>query len=288
MTVVLDTTKTSKQSAPKPAALDLKPLPVRVNGVAIGRDAIQREMQHHVAAKPIEAWTRAARALVIRELLLHEARRLAVAAQPLSDDEGRRETDEEAMIRGLIDREVRVPEPDDATCRRYHEQNRARFRSPDIYEASHILFAALPADREAHAQARADAIGVLAALREHPDSFATLAKAYSRCPSAEQGGNLGQITAGQTTPEFEEALIALEPGQLCDAPVETRYGFHIIRLDRKHDGRALPYEMVADRIADYLRDSVRRRADAQYIARLVSAAKIEGVDLAGADALRVH
>ena len=288
MTVVLDTTKTSKQSAPKPAALDLKPLPVRVNGVAIGRDAIQREMQHHVAAKPIEAWTRAARALVIRELLLHEARRLAVAAQPLSDDEGRRETDEEAMIRGLIDREVRVPEPDDATCRRYHEQNRARFRSPDIYEASHILFAALPADREAHAQARADAIGVLAALREHPDSFATLAKAYSRCPSAEQGGNLGQITAGQTTPEFEEALIALEPGQLCDAPVETRYGFHIIRLDRKHDGRALPYEVVADRIADYLRDSVRRRADAQYIARLVSAAKIEGVDLAGADALRVH
>jgi peptidyl-prolyl cis-trans isomerase C len=288
MTVVLDTTKTSKQSAPKPAALDLKPLPVRVNGMMIGRDAIQREMQHHAAAKPIDAWQQAARALVIRELLLQEARRLAVAAQPLSDDEGRRETDEEAMIRGLIDREVTVPEPDDATCRRYYEQNRARFRSPDIYEASHILFAALPADREAHAQARADTIGVLEILQENPGSFAALAKAYSRCPSAEQGGNLGQISAGQTTPEFEQALMALEPGQLCDAPVETRYGFHIIRLDRKHDGRMLPYELVADRIADYLRDSVRRRADSQYIARLVSAAKIEGVDLAGADALRVH
>jgi peptidyl-prolyl cis-trans isomerase C len=50
----------------------------------------------------------------------------------------------------------------------------------------------------------------------------------------------------------------------------------------------LPYEVVADRIADYLRDSVRHRADAQYVARLVSAAQIEGVDLAGADALRVH
>ncbi len=50
----------------------------------------------------------------------------------------------------------------------------------------------------------------------------------------------------------------------------------------------MPYEIVADRIADYLRDSVRRRADAQYIARLVTAAKIEGIELTGADALRVH
>ena len=68
----------------------------------------------------------------------------------------------------------------------------------------------------------------------------------------------------------------------------TRYGFHVIRLDRKHAGRILPYEVVADRIADYLRDSVRRRADAQYIARLVTAARIEGIELAGADALCVH
>ena len=62
----------------------------------------------------------------------------------------------------------------------------------------------------------------------------------------------------------------------------------VLRLDRKHEGRVLPYEAVAAQIADYLRESVQRRAQAQYIARLVSAAKIEGVELAGADALRVH
>ena len=129
---------------------------------------------------------------------------------------------------------------------------------------------------------------MLAELREQPSRFAELAQAHSRCPSAAQGGNLGQITAGQTTPEFEQALIALSPGQLCEAPVATRYGFHVIRLDRKHGGRMLPFEVVAGRIADYLRESVRRRADAQYVARLVSAARIEGIELAGADALRVH
>jgi peptidyl-prolyl cis-trans isomerase C len=265
-----------------------KPVAVSVNGVSIARDAIVREMQHHAAPKPIAAWQQAARALVIRELLLQRARMLDLKPEPISDEAGRRETDEEAMMRGVVDREVTVPEPDDETCRRYYDRNRARFRSPDIFEASHILFAAAASDRAAHAKAREDAAAVLAELRATPERFAELAQAHSRCPSAAQGGNLGQITAGQTTPEFEQALVALEPGQLCEAPVATRYGFHVIRLDRKHAGRTLPYEVVAGRIADYLRESVRRRADAQYVARLVSAARIEGIELAGADALRVH
>lgn len=265
-----------------------KPAAVSVNGIAIARDAIVREMQHHPAGKPIAAWQQAARALVIRELLLQRARAIDLKPEPISDEAGRHETDEEALMRGVVDREVAVPEPDDETCRRFYERNGARFRSPDIYEAAHILFAALPADQAAYARAQADAAGVLAALHERPESFAAMAQAYSRCPSAAQGGNLGQITTGQTTPEFEQALVALKPGQLCEAPVATRYGFHIIRLDRKHDGQVLPYDIVAGRIADYLRESVRRRADAQYIARLVTAAKIEGIDVAGAEALRVH
>ena len=265
-----------------------KPVTVSVNGVAIARDDIQREMQHHPASKPIAAWQQAARALVVRELLIQRAKHLGLAPEPISDEAGRRETDDEALMRGVVEREVTVPEPDDETCRRYYERNQARFRSPEIYEAAHILFAALPSDSDDYARAQADAAGVLAALRERPDSFASMAQAHSRCPSAAQGGNLGQITAGQTTPEFEQALMTLTPGQLCEAPVATRYGFHIIRLDRKHDGQVLPYELVAGRIADYLRETVRRRADAQYIARLVTAAKIEGIDLAGADALRVH
>ena len=265
-----------------------KPVTVSVNGVAIARDDIQREMQHHPASKPIAAWQQAARALVVRELLLQRAKFLELIPEPIGDEAGRRETNEEALMRGVVEREVIVPEPDDETCRRYYERNDARFRSPEIYEAAHILFAALPSDPDAYAQARAAAEDALAALKKRPESFADMAQAHSRCPSAAQGGNLGQITTGQTTPEFEHALKGLTPGQLCDAPVATRYGFHIIRLDRKHEGQVLPYEVVAGRIADYLRESVRRRADAQYVARLVTAAKIEGIDLAGADALRVH
>jgi peptidyl-prolyl cis-trans isomerase C len=69
--------------------------------------------------------------------------------------------------------------------------------------------------------------------------------------------------------------------------VATRYGFHVIRLDRRIEGRELPFEMVAESIADYLADSVRRRATAQYIARLVSRSVITGVEMPGAQEHRV-
>jgi peptidyl-prolyl cis-trans isomerase C len=261
---------------------------VRVNGVAIPRDLISREIQHHPSRTPAQAWKAAARALVVRELLLAEARRLAIAGQPMADADGRRETEDEAAVRILIAREIATPKADIASCRRYYEQNRQRFRSSDIYEAAHILFAANKADASNYARARAAAQATLAVLHEHPEQFAALAGSHSACSSAAQGGNLGQITAGQTTPEFEQALFALAPGSIAPEPVATRYGFHIVRLDRKHAGRELPFELVADRIGEYLEECVARRALAQYIARLASAARIEGIELAGVEALRVN
>lgn len=258
-------------------------IPVRVNGVDIPHDAIAGEAQHHPASKPIAAWQAAARALVVRELLLQEAHHLGIEPAPLSDESGRRETEEEALIRGLIEQEVATPEPDEATCRRFYEQNRQRFRSEPIYEAAHILFTARQDHAGEYAKAERAAASVIEALKRQPERFADLAKVHSVCPSAAQGGNLGQITKGQTTREFEEALAALVPGALTSRPVKTRYGLHIIRLDRRIDGKELPFEMVTDLISDYLRESVIRRATAQYVARLATKADITGVVLAGAE-----
>jgi len=264
-----------------------KRTPVSVNGVEISHDDIAREVQHHPAPRPIEAWQSAARALVIRELLLQQARRLGVAPAPRSDGSGRRETEEEALIRGLIEQEVTTPEPDEAACRRYYEQNRRRFRSQPIFAASHILFAAFRDDVQWFAQAQATAASVLAELKLRPERFGDLARAHSACPSAALGGTLGQITAGQTTMEFEQALTGLTPGSISETPVETRYGLHIIRLDGKVEGTELPFDLVGDLVADYLRENVMRRATAQYIARLVSNTQIAGIALAGAEAHRV-
>jgi peptidyl-prolyl cis-trans isomerase C len=118
--------------------------------------------------------------------------------------------------------------------------------------------------------------------------FADAARQYSACPSKEVGGSLGQIVAGQTTPDFEAALLAMEPGTITPEPVETRYGLHVILLERKIEGRALSFEHVHERIALYLAEAVRRRAQAQYVARLLGRAGVEGIELPTPGDLNVH
>lgn len=259
-----------------------KPKTISVNGVEIPREAIAREVQNHPAEKPILAWQAAARALVVRELLLQESARLGIDAVPLSDPDGRTETADEAAMRTLIEREVTTPEPDELACRRFYEQNRQRFRSGDLYEAAHILVAAPCGDMAARSAARTSADTILAAVRSDRDAFADLAANHSDCTtSASDGGYLGQITRGQTVPEFETALDRMQPGEV--AIVETRYGFHVVRLDRRADGHMLPFEIARDRIADYLVSSVEHRALAQYISILAGRAEITGISLDAAD-----
>jgi peptidyl-prolyl cis-trans isomerase C len=260
---------------------------VSVNGVAIPHEAISREAQNHPAPTPGGAWKAAARALVVRELLLQEARRQGLTPEPESDAKGRRETAEDALIRALVERELRVPEADADTCRRYYEQNRRRFRSADLYEAAHILIAARRDRAKAYGAARERAEALIALLTQQPGRFAELAAAESDCPSGKAGGNLGQLVAGSTTPSFEEALRALRPGETTPTPVETPYGLHIVRLDRHVPGRDLPFEAVQGRIADYLGERSRRTATAQYLARLAARADVRGIDLPSAADMRV-
>jgi peptidyl-prolyl cis-trans isomerase C len=251
-----------------------KPKTISVNGVIISRAAIARETQNHPASKPVHAWQAAARALVVRELLLQEARRIDLEPKPISDDEGRRETDEEALVRCLVECQVMTPRADEAACRRYYEQNRRRFTSPTLHEVSHILLPHTGPDLEAAAQV------ILAELRDDPAAFGALAKLHSACPSKETGGNLGQIGPGQTVPEFEDALAGLPVGTVAPLPVETRFGRHIVKVKRRIEGRELPFEMVQDRIATWLDEKVRRTAIQQYISILAGKADIVGIEIA--------
>ncbi len=260
---------------------------VSVGGTVIPAAAISREMQNHEAATPLESWQAAARALVVREMLLQEARRLGLVPKPGDDGEGRRETDAEALIRAVAETQVASPEPDEAGCRRYYERNLHRFRSAELLEASHILLPARADDVAAKTAAREMAHALLDTLAIDPGAFAELAAQHSACPSAGTGGSLGQIKRGDTVAEFEQALAVLEPGETAHTPVETRYGFHIVRLERRIAGRTLPFDLVRERIADYLRERSSRLATAQYLALLASRAGVEGVSLPQASELGV-
>lgn len=261
---------------------------VSVNGITISDTAIAREAQHHPAERADKAWNAAARALVIRELLLQEAQRLGLESEPDLIGDGRRETENEAAIRALFEQEVKTPNPDIDTCRRYYKNHETRFQAPTLYVVSHILFAAPASDPAAYARAFKDASAAIDALEAAPEQFEAMARQCSACSSASEGGLLGQVSAEQITPEFELALAGMAVKSISCEPVATRYGFHIIRLEEKIDGRTLPFEAVAEDIAAYLLESVQRRASAQFVARLISRSAITGVTLAGAKELRVH
>ena len=119
---------------------------ISVNGVAIAESDILAEAQNHPADNPGAALAAAARALVVRQLLLQRARELDLLAAPQADGDGRLETAEDAAIRLVIEREVSAPSASEEECRRFYDNNREKFRSAPIFEASHILLPADPTD----------------------------------------------------------------------------------------------------------------------------------------------
>jgi peptidyl-prolyl cis-trans isomerase C len=256
---------------------------IRVNGVAVTESAIAAEMQHHPAATGVEAYEEAVRALVIRQVLLQEAKRQALSPAPQEDSLGRKESPDEAAIRELLAQEVKVPRADEAACRRFYENNRSAFISPELFEAAHILYAADPQDADAVSNATKRAEYTIERLRERPERFAEIARTDSDCSSGSEGGALGQLARGQSVTEFETALDDLEEGGISAQPVITRFGAHVVRLDRRVAACELPFETVQERIAAYLDEQVWRRAVQQYLQLLLGSADIEGVDLGGAE-----
>lgn len=255
-----------------------KPSVVTVNDVPINEQDIAREMQYHPADSREDAYLLAARALVVRELLLQQAAVGEITG--LSDAE----TIDDARIRSLIDQEVETPEADEAACRTYYKSNPHRFKTSPLVQARHILIPAAPKDLEGRRAAKQLADRILEQLAENSSLFADLAKQHSACPSKDEGGDLGQISRGQTTSEFERQLFALAEG-LASRPVETRYGYHVVDVRRKQEGRTMEYEQVAKKIAEYLNERVHRKAVSQYIRYLIGEANIQGIDMEGADTL---
>jgi peptidyl-prolyl cis-trans isomerase C len=103
--------------------------------------------------------------------------------------------------------------------------------------------------------------------------FAELAKKKSKDPGASDGGDLGFFTKDQMVPEFSAVAFALEPGKISD-PVKSQFGWHIIKVEEKRSRKAPDFEQVKAQIETY----VTRKAQADYVAKLREAAKVERTD----------
>jgi peptidyl-prolyl cis-trans isomerase D len=136
-----------------------------------------------------------------------------------------------------------------------------QFQTPEKRKGSHILFAVSGnASAEEKAKAKAQAEDVLRQLEKTPARFAELAKKFSQDPgSAEQGGSLGEFERGAMVKPFEEAAFAMKKGEIR-GPVETQYGYHIIRIDDIKAPVTTPFEKVKAQLIEELRKERTQRA----------------------------
>ncbi|OGB21045.1 MAG: peptidylprolyl isomerase [Burkholderiales bacterium RIFCSPLOWO2_02_FULL_57_36] len=241
---------------------------ISVNGIDIDDSVIEKELPHHQqAANPLK---QSVQEVVLRTVLLHEAERLGIAGE-----------DDDARIEALFTQEVRVPEADDATCELYYRNQPQLFSNGEMVEARHILFQITPTVSLELLRETGEA--VLQALKAQPERFDELAREYSNCASGEVGGNLGQLTRGQTVQEFENLVFRLKEGEMADRLLETRFGLHIVQVMRRIEGRLLPFDIVKPQIVDYLTTRAWQRGVHQYLQILVGRADIQGVTLDGAE-----
>ncbi len=258
---------------------------ISVNDIEITDEAVERELPHHENAPfPVKS---AVEALVLREVLLQAARaKVALAQEELLTLEKSQQEDaesliEDALISRLIEMEVSTPTPTDEECEIFYSKNLKQFRQGDLVEASHILFQVTP---EVPLDAlRAKAEEVLQQVLAHPEQFKELARTYSNCTSSEVGGSLGQLSKGQTVPEFERVIFSQQSGEISPRLLESRFGLHIVQVEHRVEGNTLPFEMVREQLAVFLAEQVRARALKQYLKILVGQADIQGVELEDAD-----
>jgi peptidyl-prolyl cis-trans isomerase C len=131
----------------------------------------------------------------------------------------------------------------------YYEANEQYFKSEENVSARHILVDSLEQAQEVKSKI------------DNGMNFEMAALQYSSCPSKEQGGNLGSFTRGRMVPEFEQAAFELAVGEVSE-PVQTQFGYHIIKVEEKNEGSVKPLSEVHSMIQ---REILNERESFKYM-----------------------
>jgi len=164
------------------------------------------------------------------------------------------------LMDSLLAAEGKAATTDEAMKKVYEDASKQIAGEQEVH-ARHIL---VPTEEEAKA--------VIEELKKGAD-FAELAKKKSKDPGASDGGDLGFFTKDQMVPEFSAVAFALEPNKISD-PVKSQFGWHVIKVEEKRNRKAPEFEQVKAQIETY----VTRKAQAEYVAKLREAAKVERMD----------
>jgi len=162
----------------------------------------------------------------------------------------------------------------------YFESNPEEFKKPKTVEARHILLKAdQSATQEIVEEKRGKILNILKKAREGED-FVQLAKTYSEGPTRDTGGYLGAFQKEAMVGPFAEKAFSMKAGEISE-PVRTRFGWHLIKVEKIYEASQLSKREAEDDIRKKLTDE-RAQAIAVDEAEAVSDALFDGGDLAKA------
>jgi peptidyl-prolyl cis-trans isomerase C len=246
-----------------------------VNGISLHRQGLKLDDSELREL----AWAELLRQEAVRQGLLP----FQAGAEPPALSAGDRQ-----VIEAMLESAVQVPRPTEQECRRYYEARQDHYVEGRMVNLRHILFA-VTAGVDVHALAVRAETALLELSRQgaDPGRFGELARELSNCPSGAQGGELGWVGPQDCADELANELFhqknPLRGIGLRPRLVHTRYGFHIVEVLGRKQGRQLSFEDVRDRIAVQLAQQSRAKALHQYIQLLAGQAVIEGVPLEASD-----
>ena len=188
-------------------------------------------------------------------------------------------------IEQLLERDLQIPEPSEEACQRHFAAQAARYRTGERVQVRHVLFAVTPGTDVVALRNRAETC--LLDVRCHDgsasDGFARAARELSNCPSGEQGGDLGWLSAADCAPEFARELFGHVEVGVLPRLVHSRFGLHVVEVLTREPGAAQSFESVQGAVRMALRQQSYVTALRQYLQLLAGAARIQGVVLDAAD-----
>ena len=199
----------------------------------------------------------------------------ALKENNMTESKIRADINRDMAIQQLISKEVdqKVKITDDE-AKNFYDANPKFFQQPERVKASHILIKVDEgAPEEKKAEARKKIQDIQKKVQKGED-FAALAKTYSEGPSAPKGGDLDYFGRGQMVKRFEDVAFSLKPNETSDI-VETKFGYHLIKVVDKQPAKKMAYADVKSRINKHLKDQRLRTERQLYFDKLKKDAKIE-------------
>lgn len=188
-----------------------------------------------------------------------------------SQDDLRREVTTQIQFNLLLEEESSCDPVSEEEARKYYDSRPDLFSTEPLLTASHIL---KKASSEADSEQAKSEIVALRERIEGGEDFVELVKKES--DDSQNDGHLGQFGRGQMVPPFEKAAFALEIGALSQ-PVQTQFGWHLIKLHERTEPVVTPFEEVSEKVIEYLQERRKDKVFEDFLDGLKKKAKITEV-----------